>query len=51
MNGIPEQKPKGIVRLREAGQVALRLRFTGGAATADQLAPISHGDTAAGASI
>jgi anaerobic sulfite reductase subunit C len=41
MNGIPEQKPKGIVRLREAGTVAVRLRFTGGAATADQLAAIA----------
>jgi anaerobic sulfite reductase subunit C len=41
MNGIPEQQPKGIVRLREAGTVAVRLRFTGGAATADQLAAIA----------
>jgi dissimilatory sulfite reductase (desulfoviridin) alpha/beta subunit len=41
MNGIPEQKPKGIVRLREAGTVAVRLRFTGGAANADQLTAIA----------
>lgn len=41
MNGMPEQKQRGIVRLREAGQVAVRLRFTGGAATADQLADIA----------
>jgi dissimilatory sulfite reductase (desulfoviridin) alpha/beta subunit len=41
MNGIPEQKPKGIGRLREAGRVAVRLRFTGGAATADHLAAMA----------
>ncbi len=36
-----EKKQKGIVRLREAGKVAVRLRFTGGAATADQFAAIA----------
>jgi len=41
MKGMSEEKSKGIVRLREAGQVAVRLRFTGGAATADQLVAVA----------
>jgi dissimilatory sulfite reductase (desulfoviridin) alpha/beta subunit len=41
MNGLPPKKQKGIVNLREAGTVAVRLRFTGGAATADQFAAIA----------
>ena len=41
MNAKPEQKPKGMIRLQEAGNVAVRLRFTGGSATADQFAAIA----------
>ena len=42
MNAKPEQKPKGMIRLQEAGNVAVRLRFTGGSATADQVAAIAE---------
>jgi anaerobic sulfite reductase subunit C len=38
----PEQKPKGIIRLKEPGQVAVRLRFTGGTASAEQLSSIAE---------
>ena len=42
MNTNAEQKPKGIIRLKDPGQVAIRLRFTGGAATADQFVAIAE---------
>jgi anaerobic sulfite reductase subunit C len=42
MSSKLEQKPKGIVRLKEPGQVAVRLRFTGGAAKAEELSAIAE---------
>jgi anaerobic sulfite reductase subunit C len=41
MDAKSVQKPKGIINLKEKGQVAVRLRFTGGAATADQLSAVA----------
>lgn len=42
MTAKPEQKPKGVIRLQADGQVAVRLRFTGGSATAEQFAAIAE---------
>jgi len=42
MSVNPEQKPKGIIRLKEPGQVAVRLRFTGGAVNAEALSAIAE---------
>jgi anaerobic sulfite reductase subunit C len=42
MDSMQRGRPRGIIHLKEAGQVAIRLRFTGGEATANQLAAIAR---------